>query len=289
MKENTRIVTVAFVGGIVGAMFSSFIVLAWTGPTQAAPAGNVAAPVNVGPSDQVKNAGLSLNALTVFGNGVLTGKIGIGSSNIPAYTLDVTGTGRLTGSLTTGSITSGSIAANGSITNTSAITYGPVSLESWGLYNTGANGGGSIYIEPKPGTAFYITPSDWTQNLTTVINGGLQVNSQINNTSGGYRFPDGTVQTSAASGGAGCAAATMPTCSTGRYYFGPPTSATISAGNHLQLRSTYTDPQTLITSGYCDEKAGARLYQCMNGLWTEVMNTCGYPVCPGSPNGGGSA
>lgn len=182
-------------------MFSSFIVLAWTGPTQAAPAGNVAAPVNVGPSDQVKNAGLSLNALTVFGNGVLTGKIGIGSSNIPAYTLDVTGTGRLTGSLTTGSITSGSIAANGSITNTSAITYGPVSLESWGLYNTGANGGGSIYIEPKPGTAFYITPSDWTQNLTTVINGGLQVNSLINNTSGGYRFPDGTVQTSAAGSG----------------------------------------------------------------------------------------
>jgi hypothetical protein len=198
--EYTKILTTAIVGGIVGAMFTSLIVYAWTGPTQAAPAGNVAAPVNVGPSDQVKNAGLSLNALTVFGNGVLTGKIGIGSSNIPAYTLDVTGTGRLTGSLTTGSITSGSIAANGSITNTSAITYGPVSLESWGLYNTGANGGGSIYIEPKPGTAFYITPSDWTQNLTTVINGGLQVNSQINNTSGGYRFPDGTVQTSAAGG-----------------------------------------------------------------------------------------
>ncbi len=35
------------------------LVLAWTGPTSAPPNGNVLAPINVGTTDQIKNAGLS--------------------------------------------------------------------------------------------------------------------------------------------------------------------------------------------------------------------------------------
>lgn len=45
----------------------------WTGPTQTAPNGNVAAPINVGTVDQVKNANIGVNGIAIFGNGLLSG------------------------------------------------------------------------------------------------------------------------------------------------------------------------------------------------------------------------
>ena len=67
-----RLATLAL-GLIVGTVFASVIALAWTGPTSPPPAGNVAAPLNVGTSDQIKNAGLGINSLAVFGNAILSG------------------------------------------------------------------------------------------------------------------------------------------------------------------------------------------------------------------------
>jgi len=55
------------------ALLSPVAVFAWTGPTAPPPNGNVPAPVNVGSSDQVKNAGLGVNYLAVFGNILLSG------------------------------------------------------------------------------------------------------------------------------------------------------------------------------------------------------------------------
>ncbi|MFN0219234.1 MAG: hypothetical protein ACKVP4_10505 [Hyphomicrobium sp.] len=49
------------------------VVQAWTGPTAAPPGNNVAAPINVGVVDQVKNGGLSLNTLVIFGNTLFSG------------------------------------------------------------------------------------------------------------------------------------------------------------------------------------------------------------------------
>lgn len=61
-----------FVAG--GAFFiAASIVFAWVGPSSAPPAGNVDAPINVGTTDQIKNSGLSVNALAVFGNAILSG------------------------------------------------------------------------------------------------------------------------------------------------------------------------------------------------------------------------
>lgn len=57
----------------MGAAFFSTIVFAWTDPTGTPPNNNVSAPINVGSTDQVKNAGLSVNALAVFGNSILSG------------------------------------------------------------------------------------------------------------------------------------------------------------------------------------------------------------------------
>lgn len=73
-------------------LFSLFLLLAlallvasalsaWTGPTATAPGGNVAAPINVGTTDQVKNAGISVNALTVFGSQYIQNKLGVGVTN----------------------------------------------------------------------------------------------------------------------------------------------------------------------------------------------------------------
>jgi hypothetical protein len=49
------------------------IVIAWTGPSSAPPDGNVDAPLNVGTTDQIKNGGLGVNALAVFGNAIVSG------------------------------------------------------------------------------------------------------------------------------------------------------------------------------------------------------------------------
>lgn len=68
-----RTFAVALIGGIVGTVFTTMLVLAWTGPTSPPPSGNVAAPLNVSSTDQIKEAGLGLDALAVFGNAILSG------------------------------------------------------------------------------------------------------------------------------------------------------------------------------------------------------------------------
>lgn len=62
-------------GILVGAiLFTGLsVAIAWTGPTVAPPNGNVASPINTGTTNQVKNAGLSVNSLAVFGNAILSG------------------------------------------------------------------------------------------------------------------------------------------------------------------------------------------------------------------------
>lgn len=59
------------------ALSVNFIYAAWTGPTQAPPGGNTPTPVNVGTFNQVKDAGLGLNALSVFGNSYFQETVGI--------------------------------------------------------------------------------------------------------------------------------------------------------------------------------------------------------------------
>ncbi|MBI4068215.1 hypothetical protein HY413_02295, partial [Candidatus Kaiserbacteria bacterium] len=61
-----------FICILIGATFSSVVAFAWTGPTQTAPNGNVAAPINVGTIDQTKNAALGVNSLAVFGNAIIS-------------------------------------------------------------------------------------------------------------------------------------------------------------------------------------------------------------------------
>jgi hypothetical protein len=68
-----RAVLPHFITVIVSVALPATVALAWTGPTSAPPSGNVSAPINVGTTDQIKNAGLGINSLAVFGNAILAG------------------------------------------------------------------------------------------------------------------------------------------------------------------------------------------------------------------------
>lgn len=59
---NLKIIILALV--TVGAASA----YAWTGPTQAPTGGNTPPPINTGTTNQIKNGGLTVNALTVTGN-----------------------------------------------------------------------------------------------------------------------------------------------------------------------------------------------------------------------------
>jgi hypothetical protein len=52
--------------------------VAWAPPSGNPPNSNTSAPLNVSSTDQVKNGGLSVNALSVFGNQYVQGNLGIG-------------------------------------------------------------------------------------------------------------------------------------------------------------------------------------------------------------------
>lgn len=71
MSSFLRIAGIVAVSVLIGNMAVTAIALAWTGPTSTAPNGNVAAPINVGATDQVKNGNLGVSGLAVFGNSIL--------------------------------------------------------------------------------------------------------------------------------------------------------------------------------------------------------------------------
>src|SRR3954468_21431386 len=80
------------IGLVAGLAFDAFTALAWTGPTASAPNNNVAAPINVGNVDQVKNANLGVNNISVFGNALLSG-LGVGVGRYLNFDYTTLGTG----------------------------------------------------------------------------------------------------------------------------------------------------------------------------------------------------
>jgi hypothetical protein len=75
---------------LTAALSVNYLFAAWVGPTQAPPGGNTATPIHVGSTNQVKDGGLSLDALSVFGGGYFQGNVGVGVVT-PKQKLDVDG------------------------------------------------------------------------------------------------------------------------------------------------------------------------------------------------------
>ncbi len=71
MYPNSILAAFVFVLGIASVTYG------WTGPTASAPNGNVAAPINVGSTQQIKDGVLGVGGLVVFGNSVLAADGGV--------------------------------------------------------------------------------------------------------------------------------------------------------------------------------------------------------------------
>ena len=111
LRQLFSFLFLAFIG-----LLAATALQAWTGPSETAPNGNVAAPINVGTVDQVKSAGISVDALAVFGSQYIENKLGIGRTS-PVTALDVNGTLRLAdGGEVCQAVTAGSIRFNAAST-----------------------------------------------------------------------------------------------------------------------------------------------------------------------------
>ena len=75
---------------LTAALSVNYLFAAWVGPTQAPPGGNTSTPVHVGSTNQVKEGGLSVEALSVFGSGYFQGNVGVGVV-VPTQKLDIGG------------------------------------------------------------------------------------------------------------------------------------------------------------------------------------------------------
>ena len=140
---------------------------AWTGPTATAPAGNVSAPINVGTTNQVKNAGLSVNALTVFGSQYIQTALGIGRQS-PVVALDVNGTMRLAnGGEVCQAVTEGSIRYN-STSQTMEYCNGT----AWGALGAGGGTNLSRIVSLTSGSGTYTTPSNISYLVVELVGGG---------------------------------------------------------------------------------------------------------------------
>ncbi|MDP7366654.1 MAG: tail fiber protein [Candidatus Pacebacteria bacterium] len=68
---------------LTAALSVNYLFAAWVGPTQAPPGGNTSTPIHIGSTNQVKDGGLSVNVLSVFGNEWVQGNLDV-AGNIEA-------------------------------------------------------------------------------------------------------------------------------------------------------------------------------------------------------------
>lgn len=122
----------------------------WTNPSGTAPNNNVAAPVNVGSTSQIKSGPLGVNGLHNTGNTALDGNLGVGYTS-PTQRLDVNGYTRSTGfCIGSSCITSWSQAGGGGVSQNTTVSCNGESCTvncPSGYYRTGCSfhtsGGGN--------------------------------------------------------------------------------------------------------------------------------------------------
>jgi len=174
LKKLSYWAGVSAVGIVLG--ISLQFVRAWVEPTVAPPGGNIGAPINTGGSTQLKK-----------------GYLGVGDNStagVPNFLLTTTGTA--TGIGTTQHSIFGPYDAAGGDQGSLYIGVGRSAGKSGDnrnnfiVYNHGCSGGNC----KVPSIALH---ADYTY-----MGGDVRAEGSIHSTSGGFRFPDGTLQTTAA-------------------------------------------------------------------------------------------
>ena len=167
---TTKHLTPFILGAVVGSVFFSILVSAWTAPSGTPPANNASTPFNLGPAAQVKNGNIGVNGLAVFGNTAMQGNLVLTQGNLTATTPNV---------------------------NTSAIVATGPSSGFAGYAVSASAGSYNASLARADGYSFVGTGQ--------LYNVGL-----IHSTSGGIQFPDNTIQTTAAGGGGASDTGTIP-------------------------------------------------------------------------------
>ena len=68
---------------------------AWTGPSSTSD--SIAAPINTGATNQIKNGSLGVNALSVYGDGYVEGGVGVGTNPVSGVALTIAGALQVSG------------------------------------------------------------------------------------------------------------------------------------------------------------------------------------------------
>ena len=174
---------------LFAALLAASALSAWTGPTATAPGGNVPAPINVGTTNQVKDAGLSLNALAIFGSQYIQDKLGVGVTS-PVVSFETPGTIKIgSGGEVCQAVTEGAIRYN-----SSAKTIQYCNGSAWQTLQ-GQSSSGSVQYSAS-GTFTFSVPASY-ETLTVDVRGGGGGGQ------GGSGSPDGSTCSSGTDGTAG--------------------------------------------------------------------------------------
>jgi len=80
---HNTIIKLGVVALLIGCVLTvNYLQAAWSPPLADPPNDNVDAPINIGTNDQVKNGGLSVDALAVFGNQYVEDSLTVGTTSL---------------------------------------------------------------------------------------------------------------------------------------------------------------------------------------------------------------
>lgn len=169
---SVRILQLVLLSCVIALALSINYLSAWTGPTALPPGNNTAAPLNTLGTAQVKNGNLS---------------VGLSTNTTANLGFTVYGS-QYTNGTVSASGNAGGVAGNGVVGTAGSAGY-------HGVIGTSGGGSGSYGVEGVGQGGTYYGLLGRSDGYSFVGNGEVYNQGIVRSTTGGFAFPDGTVQT----------------------------------------------------------------------------------------------